>query len=67
MAAAGQSQPEFDQPIITPFVVPTVLASLLAVLRHPTSWPDAVAFVQRFTIRITDLRRESNAPNCFVT
>ena len=36
------SKPEFSRPIITPFVVPTVLAALWAVLRHPTSWAGAV-------------------------
>ena len=28
--------------MITPFVIPTVLAALWAVLRNPTSWPGAV-------------------------
>ena len=47
IAAAGQLRAEFDRPIITPFVVPTVLAALFAVLRHPKSWSDAVAYVIR--------------------
>lgn len=45
IAWAGQARPELDRPIITPFVVPTVLASLWSVLRHPRSWSDAVATV----------------------
>lgn len=43
IAWAGSSRPEFSRPIITPFVVPTVLAALWVVLRHPSSWPGAVA------------------------
>ena len=43
IAWAGSPRPEFSRPIITLYVVPTVLASLWAVLNHPTSWPDAVA------------------------
>jgi ADP-ribosylglycohydrolase len=43
IAWAGSSKPEFSRPVITPFVVPTVLAALWAVLRHPTSWPGAVS------------------------
>jgi ADP-ribosylglycohydrolase len=42
IAWAGSSKPEFSQPVITPFVIPTVLAALWAVLRHPTSWTGAV-------------------------
>lgn len=34
---------QFERPIITPFVVPTVLAALWTILRFPTSWPKAVA------------------------
>lgn len=45
IAWSGSSKPEFSRPVITPFVVPTVLASLWAVLRHPLSWPDAVSEV----------------------
>lgn len=43
IAWAGSPKPEFSRPIITPFVVPTVLASLWIVLRNPNSWADAVA------------------------
>jgi ADP-ribosyl-[dinitrogen reductase] hydrolase len=42
IARAGSARPEFERPIITPFVVPTVLASLWAVLRHSESWSRAV-------------------------
>ena len=42
IAWAGSLKPEFSRPIITPFVVPTVLAALWAVLQHQSSWPDAV-------------------------
>lgn len=47
IAWAGQSRPEFPEPIITPFVVPTVLASLWATLRHPDDWSRGVSFVIR--------------------
>lgn len=43
IAWSGMNQPEFDEPIITPFVIPTVLAALWCVLRYPDSWPAAVA------------------------
>ena len=43
IAPAGQARPEFETPIITPFVVPTVLASLWCLLRHPSSWSRRVA------------------------
>ena len=43
IAWAGSLKPEFSRPVITPFVVPTVLAALWAVLRHPTSWAGAVS------------------------
>lgn len=43
IAWSGLARPEFPRPIITPFVIPTVLASLWALLRQPTSWPIAVA------------------------
>jgi ADP-ribosyl-[dinitrogen reductase] hydrolase len=43
IAWSGMSRPEFSVPVITPFVVPTVLASLWCLLRHPDSWPEAVA------------------------
>lgn len=44
IAWAGQNSPELAEPIITPFIIPTVLASLWSVIRHPESWSDAVAF-----------------------
>jgi ADP-ribosylglycohydrolase len=47
MASAGMSAPEFAAPIITPFVIPTVLAALWCLLRHPDSWPAAVASAVR--------------------
>ena len=47
IAAAGQGQPEFDSPIITPFVIPTVLAALWCLLRFPNSWSTAVASAVR--------------------
>ena len=43
IAWAGSARPEFSRPVITPFVVPTVLASLWSVLHHPSSWQGAVA------------------------
>lgn len=43
IAWAGMREPEFDEPIITPFVIPTVLASLWSIIRHPASWEKAVA------------------------
>jgi ADP-ribosyl-[dinitrogen reductase] hydrolase len=43
IAWSGMERPEFDAPIITPFVIPTVLASLWCLLRHPDSWSSAVA------------------------
>ena len=45
IAWAGSALPEFERPIITPFVVPTVLAALWSVLRWPDSWEEAVAGV----------------------
>ena len=42
VAWAGQERPEFDRPIITPFVWPTVLTALYAVISEPTSWAAAV-------------------------
>jgi ADP-ribosylglycohydrolase len=42
IAFAGQDQPEFDRPIITPYVVPTVLAAIHCILKHPDSWCNAV-------------------------
>jgi ADP-ribosylglycohydrolase len=45
IAWAGSPAPEFSRPVITPFVVPTVLAALWVVLRNPSSWPNAVVEV----------------------
>lgn len=45
VAWSGGSEREFDRIIITPYVVPTVLASLWAVIRYPDSWSEAVARV----------------------
>jgi ADP-ribosyl-[dinitrogen reductase] hydrolase len=47
LAWSGTSRPEFDAPIITPFVIPTVLAALWCLLRNPDSWPRAVASAVR--------------------
>lgn len=47
IAHAGQQTPEFEKPIITPFVVPTVLASIYCMLIHPDSWIGAVTFAVR--------------------
>lgn len=43
VAWSGSARPEFDAVIITPFVVPTVLAAIWSIAEHPTSWSDAVA------------------------
>ncbi len=43
IAWSGMARPEFEEPIITPFVVPAVLAALWCVLRRPDSWAGAVA------------------------
>jgi len=45
VAWSGGAEREFDRIIITPYVVPTVLAALWAVARSPDSWPEAVAGV----------------------
>jgi ADP-ribosylglycohydrolase len=42
IAWSGMLKPEFDEPIITPFVIPTVLAVFWCVLRYPDSWEGAV-------------------------
>ena len=39
---SGMPQPEFSAPIITPFVIPTVLAALWCFLRHKNCWSQAV-------------------------
>ncbi|MBI4752357.1 MAG: ADP-ribosylglycohydrolase family protein [Acidobacteria bacterium] len=43
IAWAGMHVPEFDRPIITPFVIPTVLAALWCVLKYGDSWSTAVS------------------------
>ena len=43
IAWAGSPRPEFSRPVITPFVVPTVLAALWSLLKEPDSWTGAVA------------------------
>jgi ADP-ribosylglycohydrolase len=43
IAWSGMGKPEFPEPIITPFVIPTVLAALWCVLRHSDSWSRAVS------------------------
>jgi len=43
VAWSGSREREFDEVIITPFVVPTVLAAMWCVIQHPSAWPDAVA------------------------
>lgn len=47
VAYAGQSAPEFDRPIISPFVIPTVLASIYCLLTNADSWIDAVTAAVR--------------------
>ncbi|WP_291177108.1 ADP-ribosylglycohydrolase family protein [Gimesia sp.] len=47
IAHAGQRIPEFDKPIITPFVIPTVLASIYSILICPDSWIGAVTLAVR--------------------
>ena len=48
IAAAGQPSAEFAIPIITPFVIPTVLASIYCIIQHRTSWVDAVTSAVQF-------------------
>jgi ADP-ribosylglycohydrolase len=43
VAWSGGGAREFDEIIITPYVVPTVLAALWAVTTFPSSWEDSVA------------------------
>jgi ADP-ribosylglycohydrolase len=45
VAWSGGTEREFDRVIITPYVVPTVLAALWAVARSPDSWSEPVAGV----------------------
>jgi ADP-ribosylglycohydrolase len=47
IAWSGMATPEFDEPIITPFIIPTVLAALWCVMRHPDSWAQAVSSAVR--------------------
>lgn len=47
LAHSGQPAPEFEGPIISPFVIPTVLASIYCILIHPDSWIDAVTSAVR--------------------
>lgn len=42
IAEAGQERAEFERPIITPFVIPTVLASIYCIITQTQSWGDAV-------------------------
>jgi ADP-ribosylglycohydrolase len=42
IAWSGQEVPEFDRPIITPYVIPTVLAALFCIISEPSSWESAV-------------------------
>lgn len=48
IATAGQPSAEFAIPIITPFVIPTVLASIYCIIQHRTSWVDAVTSAIQF-------------------
>jgi ADP-ribosylglycohydrolase len=43
VAWSGAATREFNEVIITPYVIPTVLAALWAVTSYPTSWGEAVA------------------------
>lgn len=43
VAWSGGKEREFEYPIITPYVVPTVLGALWAFCSFPNSWSDAVA------------------------
>lgn len=42
IASAGQASAEFPEPIISPFVIPTVLASIACMIQNRDSWADAV-------------------------
>jgi len=42
LAWSNDAELPLDQPIITPFIIPTVLASIWSVLTYPASWGDAV-------------------------
>ena len=47
LAHSGQPAPEFQHPIISPFVIPTVLASIYCILLYSDSWIDAVTSAVR--------------------
>ena len=47
IAHSGQTSPEFERPIISPFIIPTVLASLYCILTNPDAWIDAVTSAVR--------------------
>ncbi len=42
IAWSGQEVAEFDRPIITPYVIPTVLAALFCMISEPSCWESAV-------------------------
>ncbi len=48
IASAGQTSAEFATPIISPFVIPTVLASIFCIIQHRSSWVDAVTSAVQF-------------------
>ncbi|MGB7323640.1 MAG: ADP-ribosylglycohydrolase family protein [Rubripirellula sp.] len=48
IASAGQPSAEFVTPIISPFVIPTVLASIYCITQHPNSWVGAVTSAIQF-------------------
>lgn len=48
IAFAGQSSVEFAAPIISPFVIPTVLASIYCVIQYRNSWVEAVTSAVQF-------------------
>jgi len=48
IASAGQVAAEFAAPIISPFVIPTVLASIYCIARHRNSWVEAVTSAVQF-------------------
>ena len=48
IASAGQAAAEFTTPIISPFVIPTVLASIYCITRYRSSWAEAVTSAVQF-------------------
>ena len=48
IASAGQAAAEFTTPIISPFVIPTVLASIYCITRNRSSWAEAVTSAVQF-------------------